>query len=322
MKRIKWRQKSEEPSNDIHLDRYFSALKDTDYQDSFSSTQDWLVRVNQSKLNQITLKQRIYQMIKYFSMHRIRFAVISTLLVLGFIACTMPVEKEETFGYMLSGEINQKHDEAMKTIKALSWVDPSQLSVAIHELIKNQNSVEEKTKFAIVLPDAKREEVEIWKKEIEALKGTHSIVLQPLEDTIEQPVYKAAFGNIFKIRAHVSEDQVEHNVREHLELLHMSGIDVKHVTKPNGDRILVIRQFIDLEEAGKENLNQMIYEVKESDLLPKEKLKLLHEKIGDMDKNHKVREYPLLQDDIEKSKKDIQPKNRTFEKKNNKIIED
>jgi len=67
MKRIKWQQKSEKPSNDINLDRYFSALKDTDYTGSFSSIHDWLVRVDQSKLNHITLKQRVHQMIKYFS---------------------------------------------------------------------------------------------------------------------------------------------------------------------------------------------------------------------------------------------------------------
>lgn len=238
MKRIKWQQKSEKPSNDINLDRYFSALKDTDYTGSFSSIHDWLVRMDQSKLNHITLKQRVYQMIKYFSVHRVRFAVMSTILILGFIACTMPIEKEETFGYMLSGEITKNHEEAMSSIRALAWVDPSQLSVAIRELIEDQSAVEVKTKFAIVLPDAKRDEVESWKEELESLKGIHSIVLQPLEEMIKQPVYKAALGNFIKIKVHISEDQVEHTVRKHLELLHMGGIDVKHVTKPNGDRIL------------------------------------------------------------------------------------
>ena len=81
-------------------------------------------------------------------------------------------------------------------------------------------------------------------------------------------------------------------------------------------------EFIDLEEAGNKNLNQIMFEVKESDLLSKEELKLIHEKIKDMDKNHIVKEYPLHQEDIEKNKKDLQPKNRVFEKKNNKIIED
>lgn len=283
MKPIKWWPRLGKPSNNIDLDRYFSTLKNVDYEDSFTDINNWLVRMNQSKdinyIKERTLKQRTHQMINYFGTHRVRFAVVIVALVVGFIACTMPIEQEKTIGYLLSGEIDKKNKEAMISINSFTWVDPTKLSVAIHEHKGNLKTIEEKTKFAIVLPDAEREQAERWKRDLESLDGAKAISLKLIEESVKRPAYEAALGNIFKMEVKVSEGQIENSIKEQLEFLHMEGIDVKHVTNLNGDRILELSTTRkDLDRLENKHMNQFIYEVDPPQSNDKEKLELIHER--------------------------------------------
>jgi len=294
MKRFSRRRKPEMPSPNAEPDRYFAAWKSQAHETSFADVQAWLHRNVRSRPARRVLPQpRLQTIMTYFTLHRRRLALMSLLLATLFVACNLPVEQEETFGFMLSGEIGDEPLHVLPRVKALSWVQPGQMTLtqfqprAPEELEKTKSQAAAEgqgtfafrtvadIRFAIVLPEADERQAASWKHELEAIDGVTGVTLEPLQAMVERPVYKAAFysfrhsvqsdHSVTMFELKLDEGDVEHVIEERLENLRMHGIDAVHVTREDGQRVLELTAPVPIDGSlTQDSLKHFLMEMKPS----------------------------------------------------------
>ncbi len=246
--------RSSQPSaEDKVLSAHFDALRQVPADDSLPHVQAWLHRVGDVTVQPRRLQHRNSSVLER---RALRYVAAGLLLA---AACTLPVEQEQTLAYVLSGRIAQAPAEARRTLAALSWVNPSQLTALGEVTIRRPDGTESveayvesgeatingkrvitpTSKFAIVLPPADKEQVQAWSHAAASVPGMISVASEPVQESVKRPALQAALVSMeFEFTPRVSEEQTEARIQKHLEGLNMIGVEVQHVTLPNGSRTL------------------------------------------------------------------------------------
>ncbi len=291
MRRLRWWRRPARPSADADLTPFFDRLRAHRHPDTFGAVQDWVHRQREAPAAEMQPHNLLTTMKASIShAGRMRLTLASVLVLLLVVACNVPVEQEETFGYVLSGTIDQNMGKAqMADLHDLFAAQEAQISVEplLHE-IKVDDAVTQRTlhRLAIPLPEASESEAYARLEDLRSL-GVMDLSIEPLETTVERPAYKAALHHVvhgmFEIK--VDESVVEETIHGHLEKLEMSGFDVSHETDEHGNRTLKIKPLVEghFTPEGKQNLHALMEEVVPRDASrvfdPEEEARLIRQKM-------------------------------------------
>lgn len=283
-------------------ERFWSAVKNEDYWESYPKVEAWLREISLKKSNK--QERKFSTMRNYIMAHKMRlvYSVIALFVIIG--ACTMPVTQHETIGYMLSWTVPQSSDVAQK-INELSWIDKSKLNVN-----ENTNNGETVVQYKLLLPNTTRDQVQVYMKDLENIKEITTINLKPLNEDVKRPLYSAALYNFFRINIDATKMSDEELEQELTKQMKEAGFEVPNVdftTDENGKRMIKLK----LEHPDNIGKDPKHVEINVNDGNNKEVLKFSNEHL-DKDKlknmtDDQIRQYIKDQHkDVQLEDKDIQ----------------
>lgn len=243
MKRLKWWWRPNTSSPDVDLRRYFTALKDEEYQDSIQPVQAWIRRAEQQRRIPSSIQSKVTTMMNRMHPYRMRVAVASVLLAASFVACSIPVEQEETLGYMISGTVDETSAKQGEfTIAQVLDIEPGQVTYSerVYELASGD--VERQQHFTVALPQATEGQALSGHRKLESMGGFNGISVQPLQEHVKRSVFGAAMQSLHLANEGGFEVKYEQAIKKYLDAHNLSDVTAGFYTKPNGDRVLLMQQ--------------------------------------------------------------------------------
>ena len=160
-----------------------------------------------------------------FKTPQIRLVWMSILIIVGIIACNIPVKYSETVGNILSWTILDTNGTAEEQVHALPWIQSADLSVKIEQI--NQTTL--KT-FQAILRSITEAELEGILADITSLDGYQNYQLTPIEDHYTVPAYRAVLHSFINININASEMTDDEMIAAIQEQLTMQGLNPTLVT--------------------------------------------------------------------------------------------
>jgi hypothetical protein len=211
---------------------------------------------------------------KNFILHnKLKLVYTVILLMVIAVACNMPVTQTESAGNMMIWTVPAENSDAISKIDKLHWL-------ASAKVTKNESTNNGKAEilYTAVLSNSSDEQVNSYRKELEAIGGITSLKITPLNYDVKRPLYSAALHNFFSVNIDatgMSDQDLEAEVQRQLK---ENGVDMKvyFKTGPDGRRDMSI-------EKKQDNNDPKSYEIRIDDKNGQEKIKLV-EKKADPDK--------------------------------------
>lgn len=161
----------------------------------------------------------------YFKTPQVRLVWMSALIILGIIACNIPVKYSETVGNILTWTILDANGTAEDQVNALPWTQSADLSVKIEQV--NQTVL--KT-FHAILRSIPKAELEGILADITSLDGYQNYQLTPIEDHYTVPAYRAVLHSFINININTSGMSDDEMIAAIQDQLMMQGLNPTLVT--------------------------------------------------------------------------------------------
>lgn len=264
-------QKQNKSSGNMNnKDNYFSALKTEDYSGTFPETENWIYKTN-IQLEKGRKERKLKKMKNYFLANKLRMAYPVVLLAVLIAACSMPVTQTESAGSMMSWTVAKDNTDAQNKINLLPWLKNA--SVTSNE---NVNNGKAEMLYTAVLQNTTEEQMNSYRKELEAVGGITSLKITPMNYDVKRPLYSAALHNFFSININatgMSDEQVQNEIQQKLN---EQGVDIKVKvrTDENGKRDLMMEMNHDIKSQGEPKS----FELNVEDKNGQEKIKLMQKK--------------------------------------------
>jgi len=199
-----------------------SLLETEDYSHTIHEVESWISSV-ESQSN--SPEKRTEKWTAYVWSHRMRVMAAAATFLVGLWACTMPVEQNETMGYVLQWTAEGSVAQADDFVASYAWMQPELLGVSesAHPYFMT---------FNLIASGASVDEAEEWMRQISSDGRVRSVRLLPLEGTITRPVYAAAIRSLFKVSVEVgdlSRDEVRRQITEQLKAYGIEDATVTYI---------------------------------------------------------------------------------------------
>ncbi len=214
------------------LERYFAALKNADYSDTFPKVESWLYKTNTQMENQ-KKERKLKKMKQYFLANKLRLAYPIIFLAILIAACSMPVTQTETVGHMMTWTTPNGDTQAQEQIKNLDWIKGAQLSIS-----ENNDNGKLETLYSALLPGSSGNQVDAYKRDLERIKDITSIKVMPLQENVKRPLYSAALNKFFRVNIN-AEGMSDQDLKKEVERqLREQGVNanIDFTTGPDGKR--------------------------------------------------------------------------------------
>ncbi len=219
--------------------KYFDALRNDNYDNTFQATGEWLRTANESLLNKKKSERNIIMKLKnYLSAHKLKLAY--TLLMLAFVvaACNYPVSQEESAGDVLKWTLSKDNTEAVKKIESTDWFRSGEYNI-------NEENVNGKVivSYNLVIPKEDHSKASLYKTQLESIPGVTEVNLIPLNETVKRPVYSALLNGLFKIdinATNMSDTELEKEITTQLKNAGIDVMTVNFIGDKDGHRVMKI----------------------------------------------------------------------------------
>jgi hypothetical protein len=297
MKQSNLQQNSESENNlrEEFPQRYKSVLKNEDYSGSFYRVETWLR--NKSEQTQKTKHERsLVKMKNYFFSHKIRIAYAVIFLAVIVAACNMPVTTHESMGNVIAWTIPAGNSNAADEINKLGWVSKANLTVN-----ENNDNGNNEILYTLTLPGTTEEQVNAYKKDLEAIKDVTSIKILPLNEDVKRPLYSAALYKFFRINVNatnMNDAQVKEEITNKLKEAGIQNPNVDITSGSNGRRMIKMT----LPEGQLKNTHGN-FELRVNDGNNQEVMKMVHNQL-DGDKLKSMTDQQI-RDEVRKNNPDL-----------------
>jgi hypothetical protein len=253
--------------------RWKSVLKNEDYSGSFNRVETWLR--NKSVQTKNTKNERsLVKMKNYFFSHKFRIAYAVIFLAVIVAACNMPVTTHEPIGNVIAWTIPAGNSGAADQISKLPWINNGSLSMN-----ENDNNGNKEILYTLTLQGSTEEQVNTYKKDLEAIKDITSVKILPLNEDVKRPLYSAALHKFFRINVNatnMSNEQVKEEITNKLKDAGIENPDVDISTDANGRRMIKMK----LPENHEKNSHGN-FELRVNDGNNQEVMKMVHNQLDE-----------------------------------------
>lgn len=231
--------KQSESSQTSRENKYFDALRNDNYDNTFQATGEWLRTANESILNKKKSERNFIMKLKnYLTAHKLKLAY--TFLVLAFIvaACNYPVTQEESAGDVLKWTVSKDNTEAVKKIESTDWFRSGEYNI-------NEENINGKeiVSYKFVIPKEDHSKASHYKTQLESIPGVTEVNLIPLNETVKRPVYSALLNDLFKIdinATNMSDAELEKEITTQLKNAGIDVVTVNFIGDKDGHRVMKI----------------------------------------------------------------------------------
>jgi len=276
-------------------ERWKSVLKNEDYGGSFNRVGTWLR--NKSVQTQNTKSERsLVKMKNYFFSHKIRiaYAVIFLAVLVG--ACSMPVTTHESMGSVIAWTIPGGNSNASDRINKLPWIKNGSLTVN-----ENDNNGNKEILYTLTLQGSTEEQVNAYKKDLEAIKEVTSVKILPLSEEVKRPLYSAALYKFFRVNVNATNMNDEQVKEEIISKLREAGIENPNVnitSDANGRRMINMKLSNDQMKNANGN-----FELRVDDGNNQEVMKMVHNQLDESKLKGKTDQQ--IKDQVKKDNPDL-----------------
>lgn len=225
-------------SNNPELTKYFEAVKEENYDESFEKVETWLRREHFFHSGKIQKTKSAK--IKYFlfaQRAKLAYAVLTIFVTL--IVANVKVTSKETVAGVISWSVNKNNKDAIEKIDRADWLDKNQL------VVDNENGSDTNIiRYKFIIPDDSKLNPEQLKVKLEEIKDINTIQIIPITEAVNVPLYAAALHNVFKTdipQKYVNAEDIRNNVYEQLKIAGIDNedCDVNYTPDINGAKILI-----------------------------------------------------------------------------------
>lgn len=268
-RRSELKDKTEHNADHLDSAKYFEQLKSEDHSASFPEVENWLYKAG-IKLENKTSERKNFSMRNFFLANKLRLVYTVIFLALLAAACNMPVTQTESAGQMITLVTPKENADFQKKLYELPWMQNAQVTSN-----ENVNNGEAQVLYRIVLPDATKEQVKDYAREIESLGNITLIRITPIDYDVKRPLYSAALHDFFKVdidATGMSDEELQAEVERKMK---EQGVDmrIQFKTGPEGRRVVTIENIGN--ELQKEPKS---YELNIEDKNGQENIKLMEKK--------------------------------------------
>ncbi len=227
MKLLNWSKtyRSEHKGNESEKSGFdWSELTDKDYSSQSRHITSWLRSSSGASSNRTHLFRRFFSM-NVFKTRYIRLAWMSIIIIVGIIACNIPVKYTETVGNVLSWSVIDSSGTAEDQVNALYWIPGTDLSVRL-EMV---NELPMKT-FQAILKTTSDDELDALIADITSLDGYQNYQLTAIDDQRTVPMYRAVLHTFININIDVSDMNDDEMIAAIQDQLIMQGLNPTHIT--------------------------------------------------------------------------------------------
>lgn len=222
----------------MNLPEAFNQLKNKKHDSSFENLGEWV--------NQNTSKPK-----KMKTFYKIAASFVLTAFVL--IACSIPVQHEEEIGFMIKGISSNPESELIENMKKAKESFGNQVGMSFSVIHIDGESSKSSGEIILLLPHADENEARTKMQKLDALFGFETIDLHPIEENVEEPLYKAALSKInIKFGDSLSDEVIVEQFNKALhENTSLSG-NAEFKKDKNGNKVF---ELVITEESLKESGN-------------------------------------------------------------------